>query len=364
MDLRGADLRGSDLSQLPLACIITGQSVVVTNIFTERDVRSGEASAIHFEEAELSEAHLEGAALSHAHFEGATLRYARFEGSFLPFAHFEHAILIGADCNGTSLENAHFDGAWAAGADFTAADLEGASFRSSSLADACFERCNLHRATMDGASLHDAHFNDAHLLDTQWGDAGLSAVNWVRVKVGEESEATRPEFTDEDSIGKAKTKEDRIYEYRDAVRANRQLATALRNQGLNEDANPFAYRALVLQRVLLRRQRHRLRYLGSLLLDLMAGYGYKPLRSFVTYLLVVGGFAFLYFLMRASVHPALTPVDAIVFSITSFQGRGFNPGESVSLHNPLTIEAAIEAIIGLLIEIAFIATFTQRFFTR
>jgi hypothetical protein len=62
--------------------------------------------------------------------------------------------------------------------------------------------------------------------------------------------------------------------------------------------------------------------------------------------------------------PALSPLDALVFSITSFHGRGFSPGEMLTLHNPLSILAAIEAIIGLLIEITLIATFTQRFFAR
>jgi hypothetical protein len=38
------------------------------------------------------------------------------------------------------------------------------------------------------------------------------------------------------------------------------------------------------------------------------------------------------------------------------------PGENVLLNDPLTVIAAIEAIIGLLIEITFIATFTQRYF--
>ena len=42
--------------------------------------------------------------------------------------------------------------------------------------------------------------------------------------------------------------------YNDAVRANRQLATVLRNQGLNEDPDRFAYRAQNLQRQVLRRQ--------------------------------------------------------------------------------------------------------------
>ncbi len=40
--------------------------------------------------------------------------------------------------------------------------------------------------------------------------------------------------------------------YRTAVRANRQLTTVLRGQGLNEEANHFAYRAQLLQRVVWR----------------------------------------------------------------------------------------------------------------
>jgi hypothetical protein len=106
------------------------------------------------------------------------------------------------------------------------------------------------------------------------------------------------------------------------------------------------------------------RAFGSWLLDAVSGYGYRPMRSVVTYLLVVLGCAVAYYLLGTNVHPALSPVDAVVFSVTSFHGRGFSPGEVVTLHNPLTILAAVEAVCGLLIEITFIATFTQRFFAR
>jgi hypothetical protein len=194
-----------------------------------------------------------------------------------------------------------------------------------------------------------------------WGDANLMLIDWASVKeLGEEWSARQPTWAD----GKEKAADWRLDELQTAVRVNRQLATVLRNQGLNEDADRFAYRARMLQRRVLLRQKHIARYLGSGLLDLVSGYGYRPLRSFVTYLLVVLGFAGTYFLLRGSVTPPLTPIDAIVFSVTSFHGRGFSPGESVTLHNPLTILAAVEAIIGLLIEITFIATFTQRFFAR
>jgi hypothetical protein len=59
-----------------------------------------------------------------------------------------------------------------------------------------------------------------------------------------------------------------------------------------------------------------------------------------------------------------SPLAAFVFSVTSFHGRGFFPGEGLALDDPITVLAALEAIVGLFIEISFIATFTQRFFAR
>src|SRR5262249_49348518 len=156
----------------------------------------------------------------------------------------------------------------------------------------------------------------------------------------------------------------RLDEFDVALRAYRQLATELRSRGLVTVGDWFGYRARVVQRQVLRRRGQLFAYSGNVLLDLLAGYGYKPLRSLLTYVCVIIGFAAIYYLLRNSVHPILSPLDSLIFSITSFHGRGFSPGESVSLHNPLTIVAAGEAIFGLLIEITFIATFTQRFFAR
>ena len=62
----------------------------------------------------------------------------------------------------------------------------------------------------------------------------------------------------------------------------------------------------------------------------------------------------------------MVPPDAFVYSLTSFHGRGFFPGleAKLSLHDPLVMLAALEAVIGLFIEISFIATFTQRYFGK
>jgi hypothetical protein len=83
-------------------------------------------------------------------------------------------------------------------------------------------------------------------------------------------------------------------------------------------------------------------------------------RSLFWYFVIIIGFALAYFVFG---HLSLFP-DALVFSLTSFHGRGFFPGlgNEASLHNPLVVLAAVEAVIGLFIEISFIATFTKRYF--
>jgi len=155
----------------------------------------------------------------------------------------------------------------------------------------------------------------------------------------------------------------RLEEYEAAVRANRQLAVALRAQGLDEEAARFAYRAQLLQRIVLRRQRKFASYLFSLLLDMLAGYGYRPGRSVMAYLFVVFGFMGLYLLVAHTGATHLSWDEALVLSVSSFHGRGFFL-QNMTLGDAFVRLAASEAVLGLLIEISFIATFTQRFFGR
>ena len=162
--------------------------------------------------------------------------------------------------------------------------------------------------------------------------------------------------------GKTKDSASRLEEYEAAVRANRQLAVALRAQGLDEEAARFAYRAQLLQRIVLQRQGKFGPYVFSILLDLLAGYGYRPGRSVISYLVVIFSFMGLYLLTaHGAVH--LRWDEALVLSVSSFHGRGFFL-TNVALGDNLVRLAAAEAVLGLLIEISFIATFTQRFFGR
>jgi uncharacterized protein YjbI with pentapeptide repeats len=348
----------------------------------------------HLKEADLSEAHLEKADLSEVYLQGATLRRTHLEQAYLNGAHLEKANLSearlekvylsearleGAILSEAHLEEGYLSGANLKGADLSRVHLEGAYLNEAHLEDtflyrAHLERTFLYKAHLEGARLSKTHVEEAHLkkalesgeqhigpslADAQWGNVNLAAVQWSQVDMlADEYEARQTTRK-----GKRKNSVTRLEEYEAAVRANRQLAVALRAQGLDEDAARFAYRAQLLQRIVLRRQGKFLQYLFSLLLDLLAGYGYRPGRSVIAYLVVIFGFTGLYLLNAHGAAAHLRWDEALVLSVSSFHGRGFFL-QNVPLGDAFARLAAAEAVLGLLIEVSFIATFTQRFFGR
>jgi Pentapeptide repeats (8 copies) len=268
------------------------------------------------------------------------------ESADLSGAHLENATLSGAHLKETSLIDAHLEGAH-----LLATHLEGAYLLRGFLNA---------ESELNGITLYNSEVGAVSLGDVRWGDVNLAVVDW----------STLPTLGDEFMSQKLKFNS-RMRPFREtyleslqlATRAYRQLAVVLRNQGLNEEAARFAYRGQLMQRKVFWSQGKVGQYLFSLFLDLLAGYGYKPERSFITYLIVISAFAVTYYLLGRTVGPVLSPLGSVVFSMTSFHGRGFFPG-GIGLDDPLTVVAATEAFVGLLIEVTFIATLTQRLFGK
>ncbi len=96
------------------------------------------------------------------------------------------------------------------------------------------------------------------------------------------------------SAARQRTAIERLEQFKTAVRVNRQLAATLRSQGMNEDADRFVFRAQLCQRIVLRRQRNFLRYLGSLLLNLHLRLWLQASPQFLCLCSYIGVFAVLY----------------------------------------------------------------------
>jgi uncharacterized protein YjbI with pentapeptide repeats len=342
LDLRGAGLNRVDLHSLPLARVVGG---LLPGEWLSKTEEQRSWAAVHLQGANLADTHLEGAYLRKAHLENAMLRHAYLDDADLHRTRMHHAFLAGASFAHTYLRWAHLEGAWLYDVIFGGADLRGVFFDSVS--------------DMSSASLGDDQHGFALVADVRWDGVNLTTLLWSQIEMlGDEREARQRR-----SANGKKKPQVRLEEFESAVRANRQLAIALRNQGLNERADHFAYRAQLVQRAVFRRQGKLARYFGSWFLSLIAGYGYKPMRSVITYIVIVCAFAGAYLLNAQFAAPHLTWDEALVLSISAFHGRGFFTS-GISLGDTLARLAAGEAIIGLLIEITFIATFTQRFFAR
>ncbi len=120
---------------------------------------------------------------------------------------------------------------------------------------------------------------------------------------------------------------------------------------------------MVMERKALRSERNYGGWLLNVILDAVAGHGEKPGRIFIAYLVVVLSFAAAYLGVTHFVETGLSHLswdEALVLSLTSFHGRGFFPG-FLSLGDWVSRIAALEAVIGLFIELILIATFSRRF---
>jgi uncharacterized protein YjbI with pentapeptide repeats len=426
LDLRGADISGGEgahvsLAGLPLARLLAGlgrsakagggaakggQSLQAAAclegvdlfgahlegaVLSGADLRNADLRLASMEGANLSGAQLQGANLSGAQLQGANLNGAQLEDAYLTAAQLQGAKLYKADLRkamlfGTQLEGAYLEAVRLEGANLTGAQLKGSDLRRAQLQQAALigaslEEANLAGAQLQGANLVNAQLQHANLTDaivsdqyhrgpcvadTRWGNASLAAVNWSSIAMlGDEYRARQVT----PQKGNLQAQRDRIHLYQVAVRANRQLAIALRERGLNEEAARFAYRAEVLQQATLGQQlrirqgfkawmRHLGAYIFASSLFLTTGYGYKPARSLLAYLLVVVACTLVYALLG---HLPLVP-DAFLFSLTSFHGRGFllPIANEASFHNPMLVLATFEAVIGLFIEISFFASLAQR----
>ena len=117
------------------------------------------------------------------------------------------------------------------------------------LRDAYFDTAT----NFEDATLGEEKFGSVTLVDVRWGGVNLSVVDWSVVKIlGDERDAKKESSTK----GQIKPPhfERQATEYEAAIRANRQSATVLRDQGIDEAADRFAYRGQILRKEVLWQQ--------------------------------------------------------------------------------------------------------------
>ena len=393
-ELARADLTGADLSHAHLKGANLSHADLKGTILVEAHMEGVILSGARLEWAELAGADLTGAELA-----GANLVAAGLTGANLSHADLKGANLWDADLKGADLSGAHLEGANLLRARLEGADLSGARLEGTDLSEAHLEGADLSGAHLEGANLSGAHLNHVTLSQVTFDNTNLAVVKWGEVrKLGNELRAEGGRGVDPQ------------YSCSAAARIYRALSIKLRSQGII-DAARFHYRSEVMERKALFYETRGLlfswrfyhaplpfaRWLVSWVLGMFMGYGDYISRLFLTYAGVVVAFAAVYLGLTyqpAAGHPlTMLPwprafaavswvrdlvsfwlvrfpaaysaastkykLDALVFSVTAFHGRGLQV-QPWSQQDVVIWWAGVEAVLGLLIEALFVAAFARR----
>lgn len=354
-DFRGARLDTAELDRCGLMWAqLNGAKLGHASLVSAR------MPAAQLDGADLLQADLSSAYLGRASCIGANLLGAKAQDAQLPWCRLDRAKLSATDLRGATLWRARLDNADVTKAVLDNANLIEAHLEGANLSGASLLGANLSRAYLDGATdltnikIGDGGHEAMIVADVNWSDTNLVVFDWSAARqLGDETVAR---YAD----GRA-GRPTKAVAYTAAARASRQVSRALSERGVVDDANRFAFRAQVAQRRALLHSGPRAfpRYLFSLFLSGLSGYGFRPARGLITYIGCIALFAALYLTFG----PKLTGREAFVVSVTAFHGRGFFPG-MFSPGDPLSMIAAGEAFIGLIVEVVLIATITQRLFGK
>ncbi len=362
-DLHNATLRGANLREANL-----GSANLAGADLQGGNLQGASLMSTNLHRADLSGANLTGATCDGADLTDAFLLHANLTGTQLGHANLSNAGLYDADLTdallgSTNLSDADLLEVNLSGAHLLFANLSGATLANADLSGANFYQADLRRATLERALLSERTVLDEAQIDAattvlgvRWNHAALDNVAWATVfAMGE---------PDGKALTKTKDHQERAVLYQNAARAYHGLIVALHEQGLNEPASKYRLRELAMRRKALRYERNWGGWLLNVLLGVVAGHGEKPGRAFVAYLGIVASFAAIFWAATNFIHtpgqPALHWYEAIVLSLSSFHGRGFFTN-TINLGDPLAIVGAAEAVMGLFIELIFIATFSRRF---
>ncbi len=316
------------------------------------DLRHATLTGVHLTEGDLS-----GARLGDATFDGAQLERAQLASVNLKYATFKQANLIGATLESASAEKADLSRA-----DVRRANLNGISFSG---------RTALDELTFDARTrFGDTHWDGVSLGRVDWRQARrLGDEEYLQIRLRELDEKYTPAIQKADSWAERRSLahkrfEERIQLNRDVARVYHILRLALEQQRIIKPASMYRIRELQIQRRIMRMHNRWLSWLFSLSLNLVAGYGERPQWAFFWYLGIVSAFALIDTAIAHFTGPrSFSVIDFLAFSLASFHGRGFFPASSteIPIQSAITRLAELEAVIGLYLELTFIASFTKRF---
>lgn len=240
------------------------------------------------------------------------------------------------------------------------ADLYRANLRSAHLFHIDLHGASLMKAHVEGANLNCANLEETNLLGTQFKHTKIEHINW--------GDKLKQEYT----ALVAEKQNDCVQAldyFEQAEEIYRNLRRISEDKGLTEQAGYFFHREMVMRRYQIPRYSSR-RFISKVV-DLLCGYGEKPLRVLFFSLLIICVCASLYFILGIQGSQSIIQFNAhlswrdnissfincLYFSIVTFTTLGYGDISPVGVSR---IIAAIQAFTGSFTTALFVVVFVKK----
>ena len=314
-DWSKADLRGWNLEGLELSNYENKAKLQNTN----------------FTRANLQNIKLGKANLEKAYFGGANLKNAFLKG----------CILKGAYLRGAILENTRLDKACLQDSDLTGANLQNTKLWNSNLQGADLKRTNL----------RDAEFNEKTVLHN---------VNLFQCRFDNSTLKYAYEQLDKKVI------HEREQKYSEAKNIYVVLKNYFRQEGMYDISGEYYYREKLMETKCNLKDKKYFKWISNMFLNLVAGYGERPLRVLIWWAGIILGYSFIYYFYNGiyirivnninSYNPKF--LEALYFSIVTFTTLGF--GDLAPKPGFFQLFASFEALLGAIFMAMFIFVFARK----
>ena len=272
----------------------------------------------------------------------------------------EKQLKEGKSLEGYSLTYADLENANLVEADLSNADLSHANLKNGHLYHSNLSGANLLKADLTGANLNRAELKQANLLGALFFGARLEQTKWGKTLIQEDLAHSAQKENDQENATDYYEQAEELY---------RELRQEYEQRGQFDKAGYFFYREMNMRRKQL--PLFSLKRILSKTVDLLCGYGEKPLRLIMFASVFIIGCALMYFILGIESKSEIIDLQAhigikeniihllecIYFSIVTFTTLGY--GDIVPI-GASRIIAAIEALVGTFTIALFLVVFVKR----
>ncbi len=291
--------------------------------------------------ANLQNANFSRANLENINLTSANLEKAYFGGANLKNANLRESVLTGAYLRGAILENATLHKSCLQSADMRGTNLQNAKLWSSNLQGAKLIRANLKNAGFNEKTI----LHDVNLYQCQIDNSTLKfADNQLDKKVIQEKNN----------------------DYKKAKEVYRNLKNYFIQEGMYNISGEYYYREKLMEAKCNWKDKKYFKWISNMFLNLVAGYGERPLRVLIWWVGIILGYSFIYYFYNGiyirmanninSYNPKF--LEALYFSIVTFTTLGF--GDFAPKPGFFQLFASFEALLGAIFMAMFIFVFVRQ----